>query len=62
MKVTDLNRNELDELKQAYANERNDNISYGELADALDISDDVIFDHFDGIEFTEDDFFCNMYN
>lgn len=62
MKVTDLNRNELDELKQAYANERNDNISYEELADALDISDDVIFDHFDGIEFTEDDFFCNMYN
>lgn len=62
MRVTELNRDELDELKQSYAGERNNNISYGELADALDIPDDVIFDHFDGIEFTENDFFCNMYN
>ena len=62
MKVRELNRDELDELKMAYASERNDNISYVELIDALDIPDDVIFDHYDDIEFTEDDFYCNLYN
>ncbi len=62
MHVTELNRDELDELKQTYASERNNNISYGELMDALDIPDDVIFECYDGIEFTEDDFFCNQNN
>lgn len=70
MRVTELNRDELDELKQTYASELVDSgeyedvvgISYGELADSIVIPDNVIFDHFDGIDFTEDDFFCNQRN
>ena len=61
MNVTELSRDELNELKQAYATQLYDkDISWGELAVAGEIPDDIIFDHYSGISFTEDDFFCNQ--
>lgn len=70
MKVNDLNRDRLIELKQNYlcrlADEGQfseitgrdyDAPSYGDLADADDIvPDDVILREYDGVEFTEEDF------
>ena len=65
MKVTELSRDELIELKQRYLMEQREEAheeepSYGELAivDEL-ISDDEIFAEFDYIDFEKDDFFCN---
>lgn len=67
MLVTELNREQLDELKQTYVTQLYEcgedeevlGISYQELADATEIPDEVIFNHYDGITFTEDDFFCS---
>lgn len=68
MNVTELNRDQLIELKQSYLEVLNESgeheevvgVSYGELANADEIvPDDVIFDYYDGIIFTEDDFFCS---
>lgn len=60
MTVYDLNREQLNELKAAYATQLQEDcdMSYEELANAVNIPDDVIFEHYDGIIFTEDDFFC----
>lgn len=58
--VEQLNRNELDELKQRYVSETVNNLSYGELADSTCIPDGVIFEYYGGISFVEDDFFCNQ--
>lgn len=66
MTVRELNREQLDELKQTYACQLRDcgedeeviGISYQELVDALRIPDEVIFEHYDDIWFVEDDFFC----
>ena len=64
--VYDLNRDQLDELKQTYAFQLaetdGDALSYGELADASNIPDDIIFEHYDGVSFTDDDFFCSCGN
>lgn len=60
MYVTELSREELDELKYNYADERTHGCSYEELMESLDIPDDVIFEHYDGIDFVKDDFFCNI--
>lgn len=63
--VYDLNREELNELKQSYLCEMYDQEgecpSYGELA-AVDeiIPDDVVYSHYEDISFVDDDFFCNM--
>lgn len=63
MTVRDLNREQLNELKQNYAVQlvetEGEEISYGELADVTEIPDEVIFNHYDGIIFADDDFFCN---
>lgn len=59
--VRDLSRDEINELKEAYATQlKNDGISYGELAESHEIPDDIIFNHYEGVIFTEDDFFCNQ--
>lgn len=63
MNVTELNRDQLIELKQSYLCQLNDcgeheevvEVSYDELANA----DDVIFEHYQGVIFSEDDFFCS---
>ena len=45
MSVKDLTREQLIELKQRYYTERNENVSYGELADIDNlVSDDEIFE------------------
>lgn len=67
MTVKELNREQLNELKQNYATQLTDcgedeevfGISYGELIEAENIPDEVIFNHYDGISFTDDDFFCS---
>ena len=59
MVVRDLNREQLNELKLAFLCEKaGGTASYVDLADAEDIPDETIFSHYEGIEFTEDDFFC----
>ena len=59
MTVRELNRDQLNELKEAYAIQLKQygDISYEELINAHKIPDDVIFEHYDGTSFTEDDFF-----
>ena len=62
MTVRELSRDQLNELKQTYASqlaETGEEINYGELVEAIEIPDDVIFNHYDGILFTDDDFFCS---
>ena len=62
MTVRELSRDQLNELKQVYAAqlaETGEEISYGELVEATEIPDDVIFNYYDGILFTDDDFFCS---
>jgi hypothetical protein len=62
--VYELKHDELNELKQSYvteqADKRGEGISYGELADSENIPNDVIFNHYNGIVFSNDDFFCNL--
>lgn len=57
MKEQELNRNCIETLKQSYYCDRNESVSYDELAniDSL-VSDDELFDYYSGVEFTEDDF------
>lgn len=53
MSVEELNQNQIDELKSAYFYEIENNYTYiGEIPNK------VIFDHFSGIDFVNDDFFC----
>lgn len=61
MHVSELNRNQLTELKQSYLMQHNEETgegtSYDELARADSIiSDKVIQEVYSGINFTEDDF------
>lgn len=63
MYISELNRDQLTELKQSYLIQQNeetgDDTSYDELARADSIiSDEVIQEAYSGINFTEDDFFC----
>ena len=63
MSVQELSRDQLTCLKQAYQTERLDaqrgSPSWGELAEADDIiSDESVFDEYEGVVFTPDDFFC----
>ena len=61
MSVKDLTREQLIELKQRYYTERNENVSYGELADIDNlVSDNEIFEEYGHITFVEEDFcICN---
>jgi len=73
MEVSELNRNEILELKQRYLNKLADEGSYAEVmgcdydepsywdiahADEI-VPDDVIFREHEGTHFVKDDFFCN---
>ena len=49
--VQELTREELNELKQSYVAETVKNPSWGELADSVDIPDEVIFEKYAGIAF-----------
>ena len=70
MDVTELTRDQLAELKQSYLIELDDEgtlkeiadmdcVSWGDLANADEIVPDyVVFHHYDGVLFSEDDFSC----
>ena len=53
MKVTELNRDQLDELRMQYNYDVNDSTAY---VDETDISNHVLFDYYAGIEFVPEDF------
>lgn len=66
MKVQELNRDQLIELKQQYLCDWYDSYpfdngpSYQELAEAdSTIPDDLVFDYFEGIDFVPEDFACS---
>lgn len=73
MNVYELTDGQIDELKQTYLCELADcgeyadvmgvdwdEPSWGELANARElVPTDVIYDKYDGVEFTDDDFFCS---
>ena len=59
MTVKELNQDQLDELKQAYICEMIENPSYSELAEAVNISNEFIYHHYDGYIFSSDDFCCS---
>lgn len=59
--VQDLTHDELDELKLCYLSVLENDTEYPAwLPDPEDISDEVLFEYYDGVLFTEDDFFCNL--
>lgn len=63
MYVSELNKEQLTELKQSFLAQQNEEngegTSYDELARADSIiSDEMIYEAYSGINFTEDDFFC----
>ena len=55
-----MTKDELDELRWPYYWELVDSGEDDGIDYADDIPDDVLFDHYDGIGFVHDDFFCNM--
>ena len=55
--VRQLNPEQLSQLKQAYLFETSHFVTYEDIADADKIPDKVIFDFYDGVNFTDDDFF-----
>ena len=66
MTVYDLNREQLNELKEIYATQLAETdqevIGYEGLASATEIPDELIFNHYKGIIFSDDDFFCSCGN
>ena len=66
MYVSELTRNEMEELKQNYLYQHLEEIegrtpSWMELANVNEyISDEEIYTHYSDICFSKDDFFCNM--
>lgn len=60
MKVEELNREQLKELKINYLSLNKNNISYREIANIESIIPDAeIFEYYNGVNFTEADFFNN---
>ena len=58
-KVTELNKSELDQLKWTYFYDEDINPKY-QYDYPHQISDEVIFAHYEHISFVEEDFFCNI--
>ena len=57
MKVNNLSRIMLVELKEKYLCETQESVSWGELADAdKTVSDEEVFSYYADVDFTEDDF------
>lgn len=64
MRVQELSKDELLELKSRHYTElldrKGESPSYGELANVETlVSDEEIYEEYDGIDFVKDDFFCN---
>lgn len=58
-KVTELNKSELDQLKWTYFYDEDIDHKY-QYDYPHQISDEVIFAHYENISFVDDDFFCNI--
>lgn len=57
MTVKQLNRDQLVSLKQQMLTDNGKDVSYGELADADNlVSDEEVFDRYEGVSFGEEDF------
>ena len=58
MKVKELTRSQLVELKERYYTEKNGDVSYGELANIDNIvTDNEVFEEYQNVDFVEEDFF-----
>lgn len=61
MTVHELNRNQLNQLKENILVEEmdatGDTPSYRELMESHDIPDEAVYEKYSGVDFTEDDFF-----
>ena len=62
MTVRELNRDQLAELKQRMVNDEiyeseGRTPSYGELAEAESVPDEKVFEKYEGVEFSDDDFY-----
>lgn len=62
MNISELNQNELEELREAYFNQLFDTDPeiLGDITNANEISMESIMEHYEGINFVEEDFFCNI--
>lgn len=63
MIVHELTSDQLTELKQRMIDDEiyekeGRNASYGELAEAESVPDEKVFKKYEGVEFSNDDFFC----
>lgn len=59
MSIYELNEEQLTELKQHYYCERNESVSYGELAEINDlVSFDELVEEYGATYFVEEDFSC----
>ena len=62
MKVRELNREQLDELKVSYVfdqfEKKGECPAYSDIMNATKIADEVIFEAYEDVEFVEEDFFC----
>lgn len=58
MDVHELNREQLDELRWSFYWELQNTDDADYFPDPDSIPDDVLFDHYAGISFVNDDFFC----
>ena len=59
--VRDLSRDELNELKSSFFyQDETQNINEGTFSTPEKIPDEIIFEHYDGVCFVEEDFFCNI--
>lgn len=58
MTFKELNRNQIEQLKQRYYCDRNENVSYGEFVDIDElVSDEEIEEEYGATFFVEEDFF-----
>lgn len=61
--VQDLTREQLNELKNTFFwQDETQDILEGAFTSPEEIPDCIIFEHYDGIYFTDDDFFCTAEN
>ena len=58
MKVTELNTDELNELRETYFHQVEDVSEV--ISSADEISDEFLFEHYGGINFVKEDFWCNI--
>lgn len=58
MDVHDLSPEELDELRDSYYWQLRDELDEEDMPDK--ITNNMLFDHYEGISFVPDDFWCNI--